>query len=132
MSKILRLITMLGLGLGLLGTQSLAQSPSVVLFEDPGIGAERLPYPLLISDSRGYRILCASQQDEEAVIRGLGFTTVPSRNLTAVDPEIVAANPGIEVVQMIQSESMVTVKEGQIEHNLSLTLLYRAPESDTN
>lgn len=43
-----------------------------------------------------------------------------------------AANPGIEVVQMIQSESMVTVKEGQIEHNLSLTLLYRTPESDTN
>lgn len=70
-----------------------AQSPRVVLFEDPALGAERLHYPLLISEGRGYRILCPSQEDEEAVIRGLGFTSVPSQVLTAVDPDVVGADP---------------------------------------
>ena len=35
-----------------------------------------------------------------------------------------ADNPDIEIVQMTQSESMAT-KEGQIERNLSITILYR-------
>lgn len=70
-----------------------AQSPRIVLFEDPALSVSRLHYPLLISGARGYRILCASQVDEEAVIRGVGFTTVPSQILTAVDPDIVAARP---------------------------------------
>ncbi|MBZ0089170.1 MAG: leucine-rich repeat domain-containing protein, partial [Thermoanaerobaculia bacterium] len=70
-----------------------AQSPRVVLFEDPQLGADRLHYPLLISGGRGYRIQCTGQDEEEAVIRGLGFTTVPAQILTAVDPEVVAADP---------------------------------------
>ena len=94
MSKIKRLTAMLGVGLGLLAPPSMAQSPSVVLFEDPAVLVDRLHYPLLISEERGYRILCASQQDEEAVIRGLGFATVPSQIMNALDPEIVAAAPG--------------------------------------
>lgn len=70
-----------------------AQGPRMVLFEDPELGAERLHYPLLVSEARGYRIRCARQEDEEAVVRGLGFTSVPSQILTAVDPALVAANP---------------------------------------
>lgn len=35
-----------------------------------------------------------------------------------------AENPDIEIVRMTQSESMAT-KEGQIERNLSITILYR-------
>lgn len=70
-----------------------AQAPRVVLFEDPALDASRLHYPLLISEGRGYRILCASQEAEEAVIRGLGFTTVPSAIVTAIDPDVVAAEP---------------------------------------
>jgi internalin A len=70
-----------------------AQSPRVVLYEDPALGADRLHAPLLISEGRGYRIQCASQEDEEAVIRGLGFATVPSQILSAVDPAVVDAAP---------------------------------------
>jgi hypothetical protein len=33
-------------------------------------------------------------------------------------------NPGIEIVQMLQSEAMV-VKENDIERNLTVTVLYR-------
>lgn len=35
-----------------------------------------------------------------------------------------AENPGIEIVQMSQSESMV-VKENQVDRNLSITIMYR-------
>ena len=77
-----------------LGTcPALADAPKIVLFEDPTLPANRLHYPLLISDGRGYRIRCDTQAVEEAVIRGLGFATVPSEVLTAVDPPIVAADP---------------------------------------
>ena len=69
------------------------EGPRVVLFEDPALSADRLHYPLLISAGRGYRMRCASQEDEEAVIRGLGFTTVPAQILTAVDADIIAADP---------------------------------------
>ncbi|WP_167448923.1 leucine-rich repeat domain-containing protein [Mesorhizobium hawassense] len=71
-----------------------ADDAKIVLFEDPTLEATRLHYPLLISEGRGYRIRCASQADEEAVIRGLGFTILPTDVLTAVDPAIVAADPG--------------------------------------
>lgn len=70
-----------------------AQGPRMVLFEDPELGAERLHYPLLISEGRGYRIRCTRQEEEEAVIRGLGFVAAPSQIVTAVDPALVAANP---------------------------------------
>ena len=54
-----------------------AQGPRVVLFEDPALSAARLHYPLLITEGRGYRIRCVSQNDEEAVIRGfLAFGVV--------------------------------------------------------
>jgi len=33
-------------------------------------------------------------------------------------------NPGIEVINLVQSESMV-IKEGEIERNMSITILYR-------
>ena len=36
-----------------------------------------------------------------------------------------AANPDIEIVDMVQSESMTLSKEGEVERNLSLTVLYR-------
>lgn len=39
-----------------------------------------------------------------------------------------AENPGIEIIQMTQSESMV-VKEKQIERNLSVTIIYRESET---
>jgi internalin A len=74
-------------------TTAHAQGPRMVLYEDPALTPQRLHYPLLISEGRGYRVQCASQQDEEAVIRGLGFAAVPSQVLTAVDPDIVAAAP---------------------------------------
>ena len=70
-----------------------AQNSRVVLFEDPALTADRLHYPLLLSEGRGYRMSCASQEDEEALIRGLGFTTVPSQILTTVDEDIIAADP---------------------------------------
>ncbi|MDX8482087.1 RICIN domain-containing protein [Mesorhizobium sp. VK24D] len=70
-----------------------AEEPRVVLFEDPTLNATRLHYPLLISEGRGYRIRCDHQADEEAVIRGLGFATVPSQVLSAVDNAVVAADP---------------------------------------
>ena len=86
----------LALALPALGaaTQAIAQdAPAVVLFEDPALSADRLHYPVMIAGGRGYRILCASQADEESVIHGLGFTTV-STIMSAVDPAIVAAAPG--------------------------------------
>ena len=70
-----------------------AEEPKVVLLEDPTLNATRLHYPLLISEGRGYRIRCNDQADEEAVIRGLGFATVPSQVLTVVDNAVVAADP---------------------------------------
>ncbi|WP_347138387.1 leucine-rich repeat domain-containing protein [Paracoccus sp. SSK6] len=85
----------LGLFLALAAHPLAAQEPPrMVLFEDPALSGDRLHYPLLISEGRGYRIACATQADEEKVIRGLGFTSVPSEVLTAVDPVIVAARPG--------------------------------------
>ncbi|MBS3732978.1 MAG: hypothetical protein KGY42_08730 [Desulfobacterales bacterium] len=38
-----------------------------------------------------------------------------------------AANPGIEIVDMLQSESMTT-RNGEIERNLSITIVYRESE----
>ena len=70
-----------------------AEEPKVVLLEDPTLNATRLHYPLLISEGRGYRIRCNDQADEEAVIRGLGFATVPSQVLTVVDNVVIAADP---------------------------------------
>ncbi|MCF8035771.1 MAG: hypothetical protein K9K62_02740 [Desulfobacteraceae bacterium] len=35
-----------------------------------------------------------------------------------------AANPGIEIVDMLQSESMTT-RNGEVERNLSITIVYR-------
>jgi hypothetical protein len=37
-----------------------------------------------------------------------------------------AENPDIEIVRMLQSESMV-VHQSQIERNLTITLIYRSP-----
>ncbi len=77
-----------------LSTPLMAQEPPrMVLFEDPALSGNRLHYPLLIADGRGYRISCPTQAEEEAVIRGLGFTAVPSEILTGVDPAIIAAQP---------------------------------------
>ena len=76
------------------GSWARADDAKVVLFEDPSLDASRLHYPLLISEGRGYRIRCANQADEDAVIHGLGFASVPSEILTAVDPQIVSADPG--------------------------------------
>ena len=75
-------------------TMAQAQDPRLVLFEDPSVAATRLHYPLFLSaEGRGYRIHCPNQAEEEAIIRGLGFTTVPSQILTAADPSITAAAP---------------------------------------
>lgn len=40
--------------------------------------------------------------------------------------EWLAKNPDIEIVEMLQSESMAT-KDGEIERNLSITFIYREP-----
>jgi len=37
-------------------------------------------------------------------------------------------NPGIEIVSMLQSESM-TANEGSVERNLTVTVLYQEPTS---
>jgi internalin A len=87
------LLVALALLTGLAAGPARADEPKVVLFEDPTLDANRLHYPLLISDGRGYRIRCQGQADEEAMIRGLGFTTVPSEILTAVDPAVATADP---------------------------------------
>ena len=34
-------------------------------------------------------------------------------------------NPGIEVVEMLQSESMIPIEENTIERNLTITIVYR-------
>ncbi len=73
--------------------QAGAQDNKIVLFEDPALDAARLNYPLLISQERGYRILCRSQAEEEAMIRGLGLLSAPSQILDAVDPEVISADP---------------------------------------
>ena len=69
----------------------LAGDISVVQLEDPS--PTRLHYPLLLADGRGFRIRCASQTDEEAIIHGLGFLTSPAEILTPADAKIVAAKP---------------------------------------
>jgi hypothetical protein len=38
-------------------------------------------------------------------------------------------NPDIEILHVAQSESMAAVREGQVERSLSVTVLYRQPES---
>lgn len=38
-----------------------------------------------------------------------------------------AANPGIEIIDMLQSESMTT-RNGEVERNLSITIVYRETE----
>jgi hypothetical protein len=40
-------------------------------------------------------------------------------------------NPHIEIVDMLQSESMVA-QENRIERNLTITLIFRQPKKDTN
>jgi hypothetical protein len=37
-----------------------------------------------------------------------------------------AENPDIDIVNMLQSESMAT-RNGQVERNLSITIVYREP-----
>ena len=39
--------------------------------------------------------------------------------------EWLTENPDIEIVHMLQSESMVAVKESQIERNLTISIFYR-------
>ena len=36
-----------------------------------------------------------------------------------------AANTGIEIVHLLQSESMVRMKDDEVERNLSITIFYR-------
>ncbi|MER9651043.1 RICIN domain-containing protein [Mesorhizobium sp. M0199] len=94
MNRIARsLLLLLTLLLAIDAGPARAEGPKVVLFEDPTLNASRLHYPLLITEGRGYRIRCNDQADEEAVIRGLGFTIVPSQVLTAVDNAVIAADP---------------------------------------
>ena len=79
----------------LLANKALAEDPKIVLVENIDLsgGDTRLHYPTLIANQRGYRLRCASQADEESMIRGLGFLSAPADVLTAVDPEIIAAAP---------------------------------------
>jgi hypothetical protein len=39
--------------------------------------------------------------------------------------EWLAQNPAVEIVHLLQSESMVVVKNDQVERNLSITLFFR-------
>lgn len=70
-----------------------AQDPEIFLVSDPLLTDNRLHFPVLISNERGYRIRCTSQSSEEAVIRGLGFLTVPSQIVAPTDPRVDAASP---------------------------------------
>lgn len=83
--------------------------PRTVLVEDNGAssGGMRLNYPLLISAGRGYRIRCSQQSDEEDVIRGLGFTSVPSTVLDPLSPIVTGAAPQENPVLCPRSESYV-------------------------
>ena len=38
------------------------------------------------------------------------------------------ANQDIEIIKILQSESMIPVGENDIERNLTITLLYREPD----
>ena len=42
--------------------------------------------------------------------------------------EWLADNPGIEIAHLLQSESMISTKEDQVERNLSISIFYREPE----
>ena len=88
-------IVLLGLVVAFLASvvPAVAQDTRIVLFEDAALLPNRLNYPIAISEGRGFRILCNTRADEELVIRGLGFTALPSEVATAVDPEIIAADP---------------------------------------
>jgi hypothetical protein len=41
------------------------------------------------------------------------------------------SHPGVEIHHIAQSESMVVVKEGHVERNLSVTVFYREPSSES-
>lgn len=81
---------------GLLMTAAVqAAEPALVLLENVDLSAEgnRVNYPVLISNGRGYRIRCQTQVDEENVIRGLGFLSPPSGLREPTDPEMLTAAP---------------------------------------
>ena len=69
--------------------------PQIVLVENTDLsGSEtRLHYPVLISIDRGYRIRCESQNDEDDIIRGLGFLTAPSAVLDPLSEVLAEAEP---------------------------------------
>lgn len=69
-------------------------SPRLVIVDNPEVATDgRLNYPLYIAAGRGYRIRCAGQDDEDAIIRGLGFLTPPSVQLNAGDAAVTDAKP---------------------------------------
>lgn len=70
-----------------------AQAPEVYMVNDPLMTDGRINYPMVISDGRGYRIRCATQNDEEAMIAGFGFLLGPSRVLEPTDPIVTEAAP---------------------------------------
>ena len=43
-----------------------------------------------------------------------------------------AENPDIEIIQMLQSESMAETAGGQLERNLTITVVYRETQSDAS
>jgi hypothetical protein len=42
--------------------------------------------------------------------------------------EWLAGNPDIEIAHMLQSESMISRNENQVDRNLSISIFYREPE----
>ncbi|MBF0312721.1 MAG: leucine-rich repeat domain-containing protein [Oligoflexia bacterium] len=67
----------------------------LVLLENPNAeaGADRLYFPLLLAEGKGYMIKCLNQNDEEQVIRGLGYLLMPTTILNVASPEVISASP---------------------------------------
>lgn len=70
-------------------------SVSVVLVENTDLdsSSHRLHFPLLITKGKGFRIKCQTQADEEKVIRGLGFVSMPSTVMDALSDTVMNARP---------------------------------------
>lgn len=104
-----------------------AQEVSVVLVSDPLMEDNRLHYPVVISEGRGYRVRCESQSDEEAMIAALGFLIVPGQIVDPTDAAITAAAPAENPLLCPASENYpITVFAADTPEGLTHYLQFRA------
>ncbi|MAN99242.1 leucine-rich repeat domain-containing protein [uncultured Roseovarius sp.] len=102
-----------------------AQDVSVVLVTD--ILGDRLHYPVVISEGRGYRVRCESQSDEETIIAALGFLIPSSQIVDPSEQSIVDAAPAENPLLCPSSENYpITVFAANTSQGLIHYLQFKA------